>query len=136
MDENGTTPAMRSAFQPLLVENIETDGKSARQRAVEVDYTPEYDSPPSRQPAEDREDAFSISSWMLQGVMGLVEEIQHNDFGLSEEFWIHAYAAQREGKMALDLALEEIQKRATAGRQAKEELEQRRERRGGIDIDF
>lgn len=127
---------MRSAFQPLVVENIETEGKSARQRAMEADYTPEYDSPPSRQPAEDREDAFSISNWVFQGVIGLVEEIQHNDLGLSEEFWIHAYAAQREGKMAFDLALEEIQKRAKAGSQAKEEREQRRERRGGIEIDF
>lgn len=136
MDENGTQPAMRSALQPLQVENIKTDGPSARQRAAASDYVPAHDDPPDRRPADVRDDSFSLTGWLFQGVVGLIEEVQHNDLGMPEEFWVHAYAAKREGKMALDLALEEIRRRANAGSQKEVERNQRRERRGDIEIDF
>ena len=136
MEENGTQPAMRSALQPLRVENIDTESKSNRERAAEVDYAPDYERPPSRRPADEREESFSVTGWIFQGVAGLIEEVQHHDLGMPEEFWIHAYAAQREGKMALDIALDEIRKRVNTSSQKNIEREQRQERRGGIAIDF
>lgn len=68
---------------------------SARQRAAATPYTPDYERPPARRPSSEREESFSALGWLLDGATGLIGEIRHNDLGLSEEFWVHAYAAER-----------------------------------------
>ena len=74
--------------------------RTARQRAAETVYTPDYERPPARRPAGEREESFSAFGWLLDGATGLIGEIRHNDLGLPEEFWVHAYAARREGLLA------------------------------------
>lgn len=59
-----------------------------------------YDPPP-RRPKSQRENAFDLGAWLMQGVLGLSEELRHNDLGLPEEFWVHAYAARKETLLAL-----------------------------------
>ena len=106
-----------------------------RTRAAARGYRPAYEKP-SRQPAEDREDSFNPLAWLIEGATGFVEEMRHNDMGLSEEFWVHAAAARREGLLAaralLDQFLEETQQQQAAER----ERQARQSRRGGINVDF
>ena len=98
-------------------------------------YRPAYEKPACR-PAGEREDSFNPLAWLIEGATGFVEEMRHNDLGLSEEFWVHAAAARREGLLAaralLDEWLEETQKQQTAER----ERQARQTRRGGINVDF
>ncbi|GIV76236.1 hypothetical protein FKZ61_014750 [Litorilinea aerophila] len=97
--------------------------------------TPPYEPPP-RRPASQRENAFNLLAWLAEGATGVLEELRHNDLGLSEEFWVHAYAARREALLAaralIDSLLEKTEKPV---RQAQERAERRR-RRGDIRIDF
>jgi hypothetical protein len=106
-----------------------------RTRAAARGYRPAYEKP-SRQSADDREDSFNPLAWLIEGATGFVEEMRHNDLGLSEEFWVHAAAARREGLLAaralLDQFLEETQQQQTAAR----ERQARQSRRGGINVDF
>lgn len=110
-------------------------GSSARQRAAAADYTPEYERPPARRPASEREGSFSALGWVLDGATGLIGEIRHNDLGLSEEFWVHAYAARREGILAVQAALNSILSSAS-GDTVGSERRSRQNRRGTIEIDF
>ena len=75
-------------------------------------------------------------AWLVEGATGFVEEMRRSDLGLSEEFWVHAAAARREGLLAaralLDQFLEETQQQQTAQR----ERQARQSRRGGINVDF
>lgn len=109
---------------------------SARVRAQTGDYTPEYEVPPKRRPADDRDAAFNYLAWIVDGATGLLEEIRHNDLGLSEDFWVHFYAARREGLMAVRALLDEFIDADSAETQKQSEREIRRERRGNINIDF
>lgn len=94
-----------------------------------------YDPPP-RRPRHERKNAFDLSAWLIEGVLGIAEEVRHNDLGLSEEFWTHAYAARREALLAaralIDTAIErcedddEKQARRDAGRR----------QRGRVNIKF
>ncbi len=68
------------------------EGPGQRERA--------YDPPP-RRPKSQRENAFDLGTWLMQGVLGISEELRHNDLGLPEEFWVHAYAARKETLLAL-----------------------------------
>ncbi len=106
-----------------------------RSRAAARGYRPAYEKP-ARRPAGEREDSFNPLAWLIEGATGFVEEMRHNDLGLSEEFWVHAAAARREGLLAaralLDEWLEETQKQQTAER----ERQARQTRRGGINVDF
>jgi hypothetical protein len=106
-----------------------------RTRAAARGYRPPYEKP-SRRPAEDREDSFNTLAWLVEGATGFIEELRHNDLGLSEEFWVHAAAARREGLLAaralLDQLLDETQEQQTAER----ERQARQTRRGGINVDF
>lgn len=98
-------------------------------------YRPDYEEP-SRRPAEERKASFNALAWLLDGATGFVEEFRHNDLGLSPEFWVHAQAAQREGLLAMRALLDQWIE-ATEADQAKErESEQRRARRGGVNVDF
>jgi hypothetical protein len=105
---------------------------SNRDRAAQHSYTPQYEQS-ARRP---RENAFHALAWLLEGATGLVEELRHNDLGLSEEFWIHFYAARREGLLAaralIDSLLAQTEREA---RQAADRAE-RRARRGDVAIDF
>ena len=106
-----------------------------RQRASARGYRPAYEEP-GRKPAGERDTAFNVLAWLLEGATGLVEELRHNDLGLSEDFWVHAAAARREGLLAaravLDQMLEETEEQQTAERSRQE----RQARRGGINVDF
>jgi len=92
------------------------------------------DSP--RKPKSERENAFDAAGWLLQGLAGLGEELRHNDLGLPEEFWIHAYAARKEALLAarslIDVALERCaaEAREAAKKSAKPP------QRGNVSIDF
>jgi hypothetical protein len=115
--------------------SVETPPPSNRTRAAARGYRPPYEKS-SRRPAEAREDSFNALAWLVEGATGFVEELRHNDLGLSEEFWVHAAAARREGLLAaralLDQWLEETQQQQTAER----ERQTRQTRRGGINVDF
>lgn len=111
------------------------DALTARQRARASAYEPPR-AEPGRRPSSERETAFNALAWMLEGATGLLEELRHNDLGLSEEFWVHAYAARREALLAVRSALDTIIEKTDAAEQAERERQKRRERRGGIDIEF
>jgi hypothetical protein len=106
-----------------------------RTRAAARGYRPPYERP-SRRPVDEREDSFNALAWLVEGATGFVEELRHNDLGLSEEFWVHAAAARREGLLAaralLDQLLQETQEQQTAERAR----QTRQARRGGINVDF
>ena len=72
----------------------------------------------------------------MDGATGLIGEIRHNDLGLSEEFWVHAYAARREGILALQAALNSILSHAESGEKRGSERRTRQDRRGSIEVDF
>lgn len=95
---------------------------------------PIYDPPP-RRPRSERNDAFDFSSWLLEGVVGIAEELRHNDLGLPEEFWIHAYAARKEALLAarslLDVAIERCEDTSPPSARRKP-----RKQRGNVNIDF
>jgi hypothetical protein len=106
-----------------------------RERARARGYRPPYDEP-TRKPAGERDTSFNALAWLIEGATGFVEELRHNDLGLSEDFWVHAAAARREGLLAaravLDQLLEETEEQQAAERQRQE----RQTRRGGINVDF
>jgi len=106
---------------------------TARDRARASDYTPHYKES-ERRPADQRENAFQAVAWLLEGVTGVVEELRHSDLGLSEEFWVHAYAARRESLLALRSLVNQMLDKVEAADRQEEERRQRRERRGGINI--
>jgi hypothetical protein len=116
------------------LDDDETRRPNARRRAAERDYRPNYGKP-GRRPASEREGAFNALMWMLDGATGMVEELRHNDLGLPEDFWVHAYAARREGLMAMRAILNDwIDDDASPS--SPPTKEERPKRRGGIDIDF
>ncbi|MBI1293783.1 hypothetical protein GC175_02345 [bacterium] len=94
-----------------------------------------YDPPP-RRPRQERKNAFDVGSWLIEGVLGIAEEVRHNDLGLPEEFWTHAYAARREALLAaralIDTALERFDEEddASARREAG------RRQRGPVNVNF
>jgi hypothetical protein len=91
-------------------------------------------SPPPRRPKSDRENAFDFTAWLVEGVLGVAEEMRHNDLGLSEDFWTHAYAARREALLAaralIDTALENCDRPSSSSRS------HARKQRGRVNIDF
>lgn len=118
MTENGSIPI--------------TDGND--QDGVESGEAAEPQTEPSpRQPRTERAQPFTFSSWLLEGMVGLSEELRHNDLGLPPAFWTHAHAARREGLLAcralVDAALARCE--ADAARQKEEPASQR----GRVDID-
>ncbi|HMN29227.1 MAG TPA: hypothetical protein PKE45_13845 [Caldilineaceae bacterium] len=104
-----------------------------RDRAASQAYTSEYGQS-VRKPASARPNAFNPLAWILEGATGLLEELRHNDLGLSEQFWVHAQAAQRETLLALRAALDGLIAQSERPAQQAKERQQRQERRGGIEI--
>ena len=89
MTENGSIPI--------------SDGSDENGVGFEAAAEPQTEPPP-RQPRAERTPAFTFSTWLLEGMVGLCEELQHNDLGLPPAFWTHAYAARREGAVGLPCA--------------------------------
>lgn len=119
-----------------MADNGNGDQKTtSRRRAAQQPYTPTYDESP-RRPAEERDNAFNALAWLLEGASGVFEELRHNDLGLSEEFWVHFYAARRESLLAarafVDTLLEQTEQES---RKAQEQA-QRRSRRGSVEVEF
>ncbi|MFN3334954.1 MAG: hypothetical protein ACK47M_20835, partial [Caldilinea sp.] len=108
--------------------------QTARQRAQRRAYRPNY-SKPGRRPASEREGAFNALMWMIDGATGLLEELRHNDLGLPEDFWVHAYAARRESLLALRAILDDWIDEEPPLPPSGEKQEPPK-RRGGINIDF
>jgi hypothetical protein len=108
--------------------------ENARGAARKRPYKPSYD-PADRKPAGERETAFNAAMWLLEGATGMLEELRHNDFGLPEDFWVHAYAARREGLLAMRAVLDEMIARSEAEQAKADDREKRQSRRGGISVD-
>ncbi len=108
---------------------------NARRRAQRRAYRPTYGKP-DRRPASEREGAFNALMWILDGATGLIEELRHNDLGLPEEFWVHAYAARRESLMAMRAILDGWIEDDAPSSPPATKPDQPKQRRGGIDIDF
>lgn len=119
-----------------MAENGNGDSKTTpRSRAVGTPYTPDYTEIP-RRPAAERENAFNALAWLLEGATGLVEELRHNDLGLSEEFWVHFYAARRESLLAARALVDSLLEQTEEETRKAQEQAQRRARRGGVDVEF
>lgn len=112
----------------------EDDSESARDRARARNYRPAYERP-SRRPARERDGAFNALIWLLDGATGFAEELRHNDLGLSEDFWVHAYAARRESLMALRAVVDDMLDGEEPQEAKEQEPPPRRPRRGNINID-
>jgi hypothetical protein len=126
-DEDATTSGVE-----LPVQKKE---KNNRQRAAEVDYTPQYETP-SRRPSEKRPDSFNPFAWAAAGVAGVMEEVRHNDLGLSEQFWVHLNATRREGLLTAQALLRSLLVIAESKTEQEKDRQVRRERRGDVKIDF
>ena len=112
-----------------------TPPPNARERAAASDYRPHYRRA-DRRPASERENAFNVLAWLLEGATGLAEELRHSDLGLSEEFWIHFYAMRREGLLAARAAIDSLLAETEKAEQQAQEKETRQARRGGVSVDF
>jgi len=75
-------------------------------------------------------------AWLLEGATGFVEEMRHSDLGLSEEFWVHAAAARREGLLAARALLEQVLEETQQQQTAERERQARQARRGSVNVDF
>lgn len=100
-----------------------------------VETEPAYEPPP-RRPKAERPQAFNAGAWLLEGLTGLGEELSHNDLGLPEEFWGHAYASRREGLLAAKALIDHILERTDAQEAVRTQRTQRQARRGNVSINF
>ena len=62
--------------------------------------------------------------------------MRHNDLGLSQAFWTHLYAVRRESLLTARALVESLIARVESKTEQQEDRKQRRERRGGVDIEF
>ena len=106
-----------------------------RDVAAKADYAPRY-STPMRRPAAKRPASFNPLAWVADGVTGAIEEVRHNDLGLSQDFWTHLYAVRRESLLTAQALVESLIAKVEGKGDEQEERKQRRERRGSVDIDF
>ena len=125
MAENGSIPISDGSSQNGA--GSEADAPSS-QTAAE----PKTELPP-RQPRTERAHDFTFSTWLLEGVVGLCEELQHNDLGLPQNFWTHAYAARREALMAARALIDAAITRCETDASQREE--QSSAQRGRVDIE-
>ena len=111
---------------------------SQEEPRVEPEKTPDAAANPrsTRRPAADRPGSFDMTAWLVEGATGMLEELRHSDLGLSEEFWVHLYAARRESLLAARALINTLLVKLEQDAQKAEESEQRRARRGGVKIDF
>lgn len=109
---------------------------NSRAKATARDYEPHYARPGNRRPSDARADSFNKLAWLIEGATGLVEELRHSDLGLSEDFWVHAYAMRREGLLAARAVIDSLLEKSEAMEKAAEEKEERKARRGSVAVDF
>ena len=134
MDEQASTkrttkkPADDKASKSKQTEN-------ARDKAAQADYEAEYDRPGRRRSSEARANAFNTLAWLVEGATGLAEELRHSDLGLSEEFWIHLYAARREGLLAARAAIDSLLAQTERESQKAHAQSKRQARRGEVNIE-
>jgi hypothetical protein len=125
---NGTSNAAHSSNEDAH----SATGDQSEKGSDEPGREQEADSP--RKPKSEREDAFDVGAWLVQGFVGLSEELRHSDLGLPEDFWVHAYAARREALLAaralVDAALE------TCADEEKTTQKKKPSQRGQVSIDF
>ena len=135
--ENAPQPAAEkpAAEKPAAEKPAAEEAKSAREAGRRRAYRPSS-ARPGRRPAAARESAFNALLWVLDGATGLVEELRHNDLGLPEAFWTHAYAARREGLLALRSLLDTLIDEAPATSSPEGAPEKAPQRRGEVQIDF
>lgn len=122
----------------LNVDDTESEdppSPSNRDRAQGSRYRPPYEKS-SRRPAGERETAFNALAWLIEGATGIVEELRHNDLGLSEDFWVHASAARREGLLAARAILDQLLDETEQQQEAERQRQDRQTRRGNINVDF
>lgn len=105
-----------------------------RDKAAQADYTPKQANTGGRKPAAAREQSFSLLAWLVDGATGVVEELRHSDLGLSEEFWIHAYAARRESLLAARAVIDNLLAMTEAEAAKAAEKEERKSRRGTVKV--
>lgn len=99
---------------------------------------PSTETPPgsSRRARSERENAFDVGTWLLQGLAGLSEELRHNDLGLPEDFWTHAYAARREALLAARALVDAALESCGEEKAAQDEKKKKPPQRGQVSIDF
>lgn len=112
----------------------ESEPRRSRKSAAAA-YEPTYEEAP-RKPKSERPDAFNATLWLIEGVGGILDEIQHNDLGLPEEFWVHAYAARKEGLLAARALIDHAIQRSDEELAKAAQQEEKKARRGGVNIDF
>lgn len=100
------------------------------------DPTPETRSESSRRARAERENAFDVGAWLLQGLMGLSEELRHSDLGLPEDFWVHAYAARKEALLAARALVDAALENCAAGETSPGKEKKTPPKRGQVSIDF
>ena len=125
MAENGSIPISDGSSQNGA--ESEADAPSSQTAAG-----PQTEPPP-RQPRTERAHAFTFSTWLLEGVVGLCEELQHNDLSLPQNFWTHAYAARREALLAARALIDAAITRCETDASQREE--QSSAQRGRVDIE-
>jgi len=74
--------------------------------------------------------------WLLQGLVGLSEELRHSDLGLPEEFWVHAYAARREALLAARALVDAALENCASTEHAAAPETKKPPQRGQVSIDF
>ena len=89
-----------------------------------------------RRAKTERENAFDVGRWLLQGLTGLSEELRHNDLGLPEDFWVHAYAARKEALLAAKALVDAALENCAAEKAAHSEEKKKPPQRGQVSIDF
>jgi hypothetical protein len=133
MDEQASSkPKKASQAKPSPEKPSPED--NARAKAASANYEAEHDHP-GRRSSEDRANAFNTLAWIVEGATGLAEELRHSDLGLSEEFWVHLYAARREGLLAARAAIDSLLAKTEKESQEAQAQSQRQARRGGVTID-
>lgn len=133
-ESNPDDPATPSRARAASASTRSAPSERAQGPEAAVESGPSTYRRSTRRPADQRENAFQGVAWLLEGITGVVEELRHSDLGLSEEFWVHAYAARRESLLAVRAVVDQLIEKAEADDRQEEERRQRRERRGGINI--
>ncbi len=132
-----SSSAPRQAAKPVAATVTEDSERTPNERelAAKSHYAPRYETP-SRRPADSRSASFSPLAWMADGVTGAIEEVRHNDLGLSQDFWKHLYAVRRESLLTAQALVESLIAKVETKAEEQEQRAKQRERRGSVNIDF
>ncbi len=140
LENDGSTKNAESGdiqSQVVLAVKVTKKERSPTKRdmASKGRYASRYENP-TRRPASIRSASFNPLAWVTDGVTGAIEEVRHNDLGLSQEFWKHLYAVRKEGLLTAQALVESLIAKVESKSEQQEDRKQRRDRRGNVDIDF